>query len=231
MPFCAVLLTLRLRGRCIVASFPSIDTRATIGLLMLCLHTCSIVSVGDSGKRTRSLIKVLLPAFAFALFEHSIYLRCTPCSDVHLLVAIQRLPDSDFYQSSLRCLHDPQLHWSALDIFSLAHILLLVPLLLTMPSSLGPLNYPLPPSCYAIPHHYRSTPMATQCSSGSTDSNWSNTTSASYQSQSSSQRHQNSRHTSTAQGSSMYPSHEAARSQTSSSQYRVPTSPSDKSDR
>jgi hypothetical protein len=45
--FCAVLFMSRLRARCPIASF---SMCAAIGLLMLCLHACSIVSSIDSEK-------------------------------------------------------------------------------------------------------------------------------------------------------------------------------------
>jgi hypothetical protein len=88
-------------------------------------------------------------------------------------------------------------------------------------------NFPLDDEYYVFSH--RSTSMAAQYSSSSTDSNRAHS-SAAYQSQASS--HENSRQQPSAQETSQYPSHNLSYGETSNSQYRgTSASPSDKSDK
>jgi hypothetical protein len=84
---------------------------------------------------------------AFALFEHSIKKLYLPLQRCALSRGHQRTPESSCYQSSLRCLHSPQLTGATSS--PLAHIVLPVPLQCLIDLSSTTL-YPMNSTIFAI---------------------------------------------------------------------------------
>jgi hypothetical protein len=127
MPFCEVLFTLRLReANWLSLHFLAKISDATIGLPMLCLHICGVVTTRGAPQKVPCFNEITVACMAFALFEHSIKKLYLPCNNFVLSRGNQRTPESYCYQSSLRCLHSPQLTGATSS--PLAHIVLPVPL-------------------------------------------------------------------------------------------------------